>query len=114
MRVASPEKTTKLTMNPQVVNFLLQAHTTNENIAKTKGKIFTTIQPPHRTLSQYAKKFMAIKLHCKDIHEEQDLNEIFIKKLDKFIRQSMGEYWFTPKTASLYDLALQATSLVEL
>lgn len=72
------------------MNYLLRMFAKNESIAGSKDKIPTIIQPTSKTLMQDADELMAWTLRCGDVYEEKNLKEIFIKRLDKPIWQSMN------------------------
>lgn len=104
-RVISGEKTTTLTMYPQVVNSLPQTNATDEIIADREGKVTTFILAPNKAPSQYAEEVVARTLRCGDVYKEQNLNENFIKGLNASMKQIKREYWSTRKHASLHRLA---------
>lgn len=91
-------------MHLQVVNYLLWTYATDRSIAGTKDKTTMFIQTRKKTPSQYAEELVAMTIRYGDVYEEQCLNKIFIKKLDRCIRKSMEEVWSTQKTARLCDL----------
>lgn len=113
-RIPSAEKTTTLTTYPQVVNYLLRTYVLDENIIEVEDNITAFLQTPNQTSSQYVKKIVAKEIQCGDVNKEHDLNEIFIKGLDKLINRSIRGYWASSKTASLQDLAFRAMSLLKL
>lgn len=86
-------KTTRTTTFSRIVDHLLHTYSTEENIADTKDEIMMFSQVPDKPLSKYPEKLVAKTLCCGDTYEEHDRNEIFIERLRKFIRNSMGGYW---------------------
>lgn len=112
-REAFAGKPTALSAYPLAVHYLLRTYSTNENITNADDKTTTSIHTPNKTPSQHTEELVAKKLCCGDGYEEQDL-EIFIKRLDKSIRQSLRAYPSTQKTASLHELASNITSLLKL
>lgn len=50
-------------------------------------------QPAGMDLSQYAEKIVAKTLRWEDVHEEYELHEIFIERLDPSMWQNMRGYW---------------------
>lgn len=91
------------------MNYLLRMYATEENIADTKNKIATFVQPPIMTPSQHAEAFVARTICSEDVYKEQAFNEIFIKRLDKSIWQIMVEYSYTRETASFHNSAFAET-----
>lgn len=68
---------------------------TDESIKETKDVVTTFIQLVNQTPAQYADELVAKKLRCKNVYEEKDLSEFFIKWLDKSNTQSKNGYWCT-------------------
>lgn len=66
-------------------------HTTDESIEDTKDYITPFIQQPDKTPSLFAGELVANTLPCGNDYKEQYLKEIFIKGIERPIRQSMSE-----------------------
>lgn len=64
---------------------------------------------PNKFRSQYAEEFVAKTICCADVYEEQDLNETFIRELEKYIRQKMRGYWSTRQAVRLPNLTFCET-----
>lgn len=114
IRVQSSGKTTTLMPYPKVVNYPLRTFATDENIADYEDKITTFTQPLNKTPSQDAEKLVLKALRSGDVYGGHELEEIFIQKLDKSIRQCLRGYWGLRQLATLHDLAFHATSLLKL
>lgn len=71
-RTQSSGKTTPLTLNPQVVNWVFRTYATDKK-ANTEHEITMFTQPPNKTPSQYAEKWVAQALWYGDVYEEHDL-----------------------------------------
>lgn len=104
-------KTMSLTLYPQVSNYQLRTYATDKNIADAKNKIIMSTKPPSRTASQFAEVLVVKSLRCGDVYQKHDLNETFMKRIDKSISQYMSVCWALCQSASLHDMALHAVPL---
>lgn len=105
-------KTTTLTRYSQLDTYLLQTYATRENIADSENETKVFSQPPNKTPLQYDAELVTKAIRCGDLYKEHDMNEIFTKGLEKFIRQSMKGYWPSQNSTSFHNL--DATLLLKL
>lgn len=114
-KIPSVRKNITLSTYPQVFNYLLRTYTTDGNITDREDEINMFSQPPRMTLSQYAEKLVVKVLRCRDVYEEHYLNEIFVMRLGKLIRQGMRDYWdsckisWSSRRGVSCNIAIQAT-----
>lgn len=99
--VNSKKKTTTFTSYRKVLSYQLLMYEIDENNVDTKGEIATFIRPPNKTPLQYADDIGGKTFRCKHVHKKQNLNDIFVKRLGKFFRQSMEGHWSTGYHQSL-------------
>lgn len=64
-------------MYPNIVNYILRTHGTDEIIKDAWDEITTFIQAPNKTLSRYVEELMVKTLHSGGVYEEQDCNQVF-------------------------------------
>lgn len=100
----------------QVVNCMHRVYATDRNIANNEDKITTFSLKSNRTRfsPQYAMFLVARTVCCEDVYKEQELNQIFIKRLHKSMWKNRIRYWPMLKVASPYNLTFSATSLLML
>lgn len=60
-----------------------------------------------------SKKLAAKALRCEDVYEKHDINEIFIKEIEKSIQQSMRWYCVSSQSPSLQNLAFHVSSFLK-
>lgn len=68
---------------------VLQAYSTDENIADVEDEIYMVFQPPSKTPAQYAKDLTERAFRCGGVYEQQYLNEIYMKRCSKPISHTM-------------------------
>lgn len=106
--------TTTLAKYSQVVNYLLRTYETDKDIVGTDNEITMFTQPPNKTPLQYVEELVEKALRREDVYGKHDLNEIFIKRLDKSTKKTTRCYWDTRQSVILLDSAFHATSLLKL
>lgn len=112
-RVNFTGKTTTLTTDPWVVSYFLWTYLADENIAHTEDYKPTFIHPPNEIPLQYAKKLVANTLRCGDVQNEQDLNESFLMRLNKSIREGRRGYYSTQKNRQSSQRGFSRTDIAE-
>lgn len=111
-KTTTTEKTTKLTTYSKVVNYRLRTYATDNNKADKEGEIMMYTQPPKKNSWQFAEALVGKAFRHGDVYEEDDLNEIFLKRLNMSMRKSVRGYWATHQSASPQDLEFHGTTLL--
>lgn len=96
---------------PEMISYSLKKYATDQTITKYDAAVLRYIQLAYMTSQQHAHDLVAKSYKVADVHDEETPNEVFIKRVDASIGNSLRHYWAQNPQADLTDIMFQSKSL---
>lgn len=97
---------------PEEVNYFIKKYVTVQAIAGYETKILRYLQPANKTFQRNAEDFIAKLCKVTDVYDEDTLNDLLIKGLDRSIRHRLQNYCAANPQAEVFDIGVQVKLLL--